>query len=299
MPGEFYLDNNIFMRVWDDVESPKGVIQIIHGMGEHSKRYDTIARWFNKEGYLVYGDDHRGHGYSVTSIEELGSIEGGFEALVEDEKYITDFISRNHPRLPVYVLGHSMGSFIAQGHMLDLSHFVNGYILTGSCGKRMAETFSGWILSGIIRVFFDRRKSPLMKKLIFLGYNRKVGKKKTAFDWLTRREEVVQDYIEDPFCGFVYTSGFYFSFLKYLKNLFSKKTFESVQRSIPVFILSGKSDPVGLYGRGVEKLLKFYKKNHFNFVEMKLYPDARHEILNETNSIEVLEDIKNWMENKK
>lgn len=299
MPGKFYLDNDIFIRVWDDVKNPKGIIQIIHGMGEHSLRYDTVAKWFNKNGYIVYADDHRGHGYSAESIEELGSIEGGFETLVDDEKYITDFISKSCPGLPIYVLGHSMGSFIAQGHMSDLSRFVNGYILTGSCGKRMAETFSGWILSGIIRIFFSKSKSPLMKRLIFLGYNKKIKKKKTVSDWLTRREEIVKDYIDDPFCGFVYTLGFYFSFLKYLKNLFTKKTFESVKRTIPVFILSGESDPVGLYGKGVRKLLKFYKKNHFNFVKMKLYPGARHEILNEINSIEVLEDIKNWIENKK
>lgn len=296
MPDKFYLDNNIFVRAWNDVENPKGVVQIIHGMGEHSLRYDSTARWFNENGYIVYADDHRGHGYSADSLEDLGSIEGGFEALVKDEKYMTDFILRIYPDLPVYILGHSMGSFIAQGHMAKLSNFVSGYILSGSCGKRGVETFLGWILSEFIRKIFNNKKSAFIKKLMFLGYNRKVEEKRTLFDWLTRKEEIVKEYIEDPLCGFVYTSEFYSSFLKYLKNLYRKETFELSKKSIPIFIISGEADPVGLYGRGVKKLLKFYKKNHFSFLKMKLYTGARHEILNEINSIEVLEDIKKWME---
>ncbi len=297
MPGKFYLDNNIFMRVWNDVTEPKGVIQIIHGMGEHSNRYKDTAKWFNENGYIVYADDHRGHGYSVGDLNDLGYIEGGFEILVEDEKYITDFISRAHPDLPIYILGHSMGSFIAQGHMGEVSNFVGGYILSGSCGKRGAETFLGWILSRFIKRSFNNSKSHFIKKLMFLGYNRKIVEKNTPLDWLTRRGEIVKEYMDDPLCGFVYSSGFYSSFLKYLKELYRKETFESTKKSIPIFIISGGADPVGLYGSGVRKLLKFYKKNQFNSVKLKLYTGARHEVLNEINGIEVLEDIKNWIEN--
>ncbi|WP_319370908.1 alpha/beta hydrolase [uncultured Ilyobacter sp.] len=299
MSGKFYLDNDIFMRVWDDVKKPKGVIQIIHGMGEHSLRYESTAKWFNENEYLVYADDHRGHGYSVEDIEDLGRIEGGFRVLIEDAKYITDFITRKHPDLPIYILGHSMGSFIAQGHMAELSNFVNGYILSGSCGKRRAVTISGWILSEVIKRVIGDGKSPFIKKLIFLDYNRRVKEKSTSLDWLTRREDIVKDYIEDPLCDFVYTTDFYSSFLKFLKNLYTKERFELAQKSVPILIISGESDPVGLYGKGVIKLVEFYKKNNFDYVKIKLYTKARHELFNEMNSIEVLEDVKNWMENKK
>ncbi len=299
MAGHFYLDNGLFVRMWEDVSNAKGVIQIIHGMGEHSLRYDDTARYFNEIGYVVYADDHRGHGYSVDSCEKLGDIEGDFTLLVEDEKYMTDFISEQHPGLPVYVLGHSMGSFIAQGHMAEYGHLVNGYILSGSCGKREVETLVGWLLSGLLRIIYKNKKSPFLKKLMFLGYNGKIGKIVTPFDWLTRKKDVVKRYMDDSLCGFVYTSGFYASFLKFLNNLYRKRTFKFTKKDIPVLIISGEEDPVGLYGMGVRKLRRFYKNQFFTNLEMRIYSGARHEILNEINSIEVLRDVENWLEKQK
>lgn len=294
MPGHFYLDRGIYVRIWNEVTKPKGVIQIIHGMGEHSLRYDSTARYFNKIGYLVYADDHRGHGYSVDSTDQLGLIKESFSTLVEDEKYITSFISKRHPDLPIYVLGHSMGSFIAQGHMTDNSQ-AKGYILSGSCGKRPVETSVGWIFSWLIKTIFNNKRSPLIKKLIFLGYNRKIENKITPFDWLTRKKEIVKEYIEDPLCNFVYSSGFYSSFLKFLNDLYKKENFKSTRRFMPILLISGEEDPVGLYGKGVKKLFEFYRDHSFENIRMKLYPGGRHEILSELNCIEVLEDIENWI----
>jgi alpha-beta hydrolase superfamily lysophospholipase len=297
MQGQFYLDNGIFVRVWDDIKNqPKAVIQIIHGMGEHSQRYDHVAKYFNKIGYLVYADDHRGHGYSVDSKEKLGMIKENFTTLVEDEKYLTDFISKTHIDVPIYILGHSMGSFIAQGHMAD-NFLAKGYILSGSCGKRSVETYLGWLLSWLLKIIFNNKRSPFVKKLIFLGYNRKIKNKISSFDWLTRRKETVKEYTEDPLCDFTYCSGFYASFLKFLNDLYKRKTFKSTIRSIPIFLISGEEDPVGLYGKGVKKLFEFYMEESFENVRMKLYRGARHEILSEVNCIEVLEDIKKWIEN--
>ncbi len=282
---------NIHIRTWTPEKALVGIVQIIHGMGEHGGRYDELARRLNREGYLVVATDHRGHGLSVEDIEDLGVIPQPFETLIEDEVELTRQLKNGYPKLPLFILGHSMGSFMAQGHMKSSSREVEGYILSGSCRTPYLKTVMGSKLGRIIEVIRNNKKSKVMNKLLFAGYNRAIKGRITAFDWLSRDRRVVARYVEDPYCGFIYTSGFYASFLAYLSKLFHKHDFDSMRRDTPILIMSGDMDPVGLYGRGVRRLAQFYEGMGFHNVKLKLYPGGRHEMTNEINRVEVHEEI--------
>lgn len=289
---EFKLtEKNIHIRVWSPQKEAVGILQIIHGMGEHGGRYDELARRMNMEGYLVVATDHRGHGLSVEDIEGLGDISLPFDTLIEDEVELTQLLKRRYPELPLFILGHSMGSFMAQGHMKISTEEIEGYILSGSCRTPYLKTAMGSKLGRIIEVIKRNKKSKLMNKLLFAGYNRAIKERVTAFDWLSRDRMVVAKYIDDPCCGFVYTSGFYASFLSYLSKLFHRHDFDGLSRDIPILIMSGDRDPVGLYGRGVRRLAHFYEGMGFQKLKLNLYPGGRHEMINEINRVEVHEDI--------
>lgn len=282
---------NIFIRQWIEVASPIGVVQIIHGMGEHSERYHPLAQFLNSEGYLVFATDHRGHGLSASSIEALGDITESFSQLVMDEVSLTQNIRNEYPHLPVFILGHSMGSFMAQGHMKEASQGVRAYILSGSSRTPYLKTTMGAKLGRLIQFIRRNKKSPLMDRLLFSGYNKGIQNNATSFDWLSRDRETVRRYVEDPHCGFIYCAGFYATFLSYLSKLFHREDFSSVARDKPLFILSGDKDPVGFYGRGVRALEEFYLGMGFQDIWFRLYREGRHEMLNETNREEVFSDI--------
>ena len=284
-------DKDIHIRIWNPEKEAVGIVQIIHGMGEHGERYDELSRRMNIEGYLVVATDHRGHGCSVGTIEELGEISLPFTTLVDDEVELTQLLRKRYPKLPLFILGHSMGSFMAQSHMKVTTEKVEGYILSGSCKTPYLKTAMGSRLGRIIEVVRRNKKSKLMNKLLFAGYNRAIKDRTTAFDWLSRDKTVVAKYIADPYCGFVYTSGFYASFLAFLSKLFHRHDFDDLRRDIPILIMSGDKDPVGFYGRGVRRLAHFYEGMGFQNLRLKLYPGGRHEMINEINKIEVHEDI--------
>lgn len=291
-------DKDLFIRRWMPKGKPVGILQIIHGMGEHSERYHDLAEFLNSAGYMVVAGDHRGHGYSVSHISELGDITPPFETLVEDQTAITRELRREFPILPLFIMGHSMGSFIAQGHMKSTSSGISGYILSGSAKVPSLKPLMGSVLGSFITAIGGNKRSRLMNKLLFAGYNNKIAVRETAYDWLSRDAGIVRRYISDPYCGFVYTSAFYTSFLRYLSRLFDKDTFRSIPKNLPVHILSGDMDPVGFYGKGVKDLYDFYLELGFEGATLKLYPQSRHEIINEINKDEVYTYILSLLEDR-
>ncbi len=282
---------------WQAEKKARGVVQIMHGMGEYANRYNDVVEFLTKKGFHVVLNDYRGHGASVQNVEDLGRITT-FTQLVKDEIEVTRRMANEYPELPLFVLGHSMGSFLAQGHMRGLSpNLCSGYLLSGSCGSRLMIPLVGSWVGGFLSLFLSKKKSPFMKRLLFLGMNQRISDPQSKNAWLTRDEESVREYDEDPRCGFAYYTSFYHDFLRYLSALYQLKRFKSVSREIPVRIFSGEEDPVGLYGKGVKKLYQFYKeKLSFKEVEYHLYPEGRHEMFNELNSQEVLDDTLLWLE---
>jgi alpha-beta hydrolase superfamily lysophospholipase len=287
----------IYVYCWDKVLTPKAVIQIFHGMAEHAGRYKEFAQFLNSQGFIVYADDHRGHGKTAGSIEKLGYIgEDGFNKIVEDEHIISELIKEKHKGLPIVVFGHSFGSFIAQEYIIRYAHIISGVILSGSALRKGIDVHAGIAVSYVEKsIFSENKKSKLLDFLSFYNYNKKIKNSKSKFDWLSTDYEEIKKYEEDPLCGTVFTTGFYYYFLKGLTKLYKKDRLSKIPKKLPIFIISGEEDPVGNYGAWVKKLYNNYKDIEMKNVTLKLYHGKRHEQLNETSKYETFTDIVSWI----
>ena len=285
----------------EDEYKIKGIVQISHGMAENARRYECFAEKLTKSGYIVYINDHRGHGESEKCLEDLGYLaeNDGFDVLVKDMKILTDIIKSENQGIPVYLFGHSMGSFASQKYLIDYADSVNAIILSGSCGDfGSVLKLATPVISCVELVHGDRHRSKFLDKLIFGGNNRQFKNPRTDFDWLSRDEKEVDKYIADDKCGFICTTGFYRDFIKGLKYIENKRNLLKLTNHVPILIISGEKDPVGKNGKGVKNLYDRYIKYGLKDVSMKLYKDARHEILNEINRDEVMQDIVEWLGTK-
>lgn len=289
----------VFVRRWDKVQHPLGIVQIAHGMAEHSGRYHRFAEFLNEQGFIVVANDHRGHGKTGEKAGLMGYFapEKGFDRVVDDLHFISQQLKRENPELPLFVFGHSMGSFLMRRYLQKYGEFVAGAILMGSGGDPgLAEK-----LGKFIALWQMRRRptqpSPLLDTLSFGAFNKGIKRPRTRFDWLSRDEKEVQKYIEDPFCGMVCSAGFFFDLLTGMELIHDPKEIEGIPKDLPILVLSGEADPVGKYGRGVRQFVGQLKNHNINNIELKLYPEARHELLNELNKEEVMQDIAAWLKN--
>lgn len=298
--GEEGLD--IYTYKWEDenIKKPKAVIQIAHGMAETAQRYETFAKVLTKNGYIVYINDHRGHGKTAKIIENVGHLaeKEEFRCLVEDMYTLTNIIKKENEDLPIYLFGHSMGSFASQRYIMDYSNNLSGLILCGSNGKQgIILNLAHLIINREIKKYGRRSKSNKINNLIFGGEIIRRNEK-TKFDWLSRDKEQVEKYINDPFCGVVCSCGFFYDLVQGLKEIEDKENLKKVPLDIPIYIISGDKDPIGKNGKGVLRLRDRYIKLGVKDVTCKLYKDGRHELLNEINREEVFEDIICWLNNK-
>lgn len=282
---------------WENADQINGVVQIFHGMSEHALRYRDFALFLNQSGFAVFANDHRGHGKTAKDLNELGIIgRDGFNMIVEDENSLYLLIREKYPGKPVFILGHSFGSFVAQEYITRYGKDISGVILTGSALQKGIDITLGRQLVSIQRMLFgEEKKSHLLSKLSFGNYNRKIPGAKHEFSWLSTDEEEVVKYEQDPFCGTVASTGFYYYMLRAFKYLYSQEKLAQIPPDLPMLILSGEEDPVGAYGKRVKKLYEVYKKQGLRNVRLKLYPGMRHEILNERKRHEVYNDILNWL----
>ncbi len=275
-----------------------GMIQIAHGMAEHILRYDAFSQFLTDNGWIVYGIDHRGHGESIANIDDKGFFAetNGFEKVVHDMKLLTDKIKENHPDLPLFIFGHSMGSFLTRRYTQVFEEDIAGIILSGTGGSKgligkiglQIAKFEAW-RTGV------RTPSPLLDKLTFGQYNKKFKPARTKFDFLSRDDAEVDTYIADELCGFICTAGFFVDLISGLNTIHEAKELDKMDRQLPVFIISGDEDPVGDHGKGVKKVYESFVKRD-QPVTLRLYEGARHELLNEKNREEVYEGILKWLE---
>ena len=300
-----FIDNEgleIACYKWEnDSKKIKGVVQLVHGMAEHAKRYDYFARKLVEAGFIVYAHDHRGHGNTAKNKEDLGYIADneGFELQVKNVKEYHDIIKKENEDLPMILFGHSMGSFICERFIEKYSEDIDSVILCGSNGKPMQFTKAGVMVSKAqIMVSGRRAKSKLMNTLSFGSFNSAFKPNRTGFDWLCSDEAEVDKYINDDKCGFICSASFYYDFIKGLWSIHEKENLKAISKELPIFIISGDKDPVGDYGKGVIKLNDTYKEIGIKDVSYKLYKDGRHEILNEINKDEVINDVITWIERK-
>lgn len=279
---------------WDG--SPRGIIQIAHGMAEAAKRYERLAGALTEQGYVVYANDHRGHGRTAGDPNELGRPgKDGFNAMVNDMILLGGIIRNKYPDVPVYLLGHSMGSFLTQKVMYAGPDSYDGFMLSGTCGKRGMLSMGERLARIQASLQGDRHPSLLLNAIVFGGYNRSFRPVRTAFDWLSRDDHEVDKYIEDPECGVISSTGFFRDFFRLLQEIHIPERMRQIPKDKPVYLFSGEEDPVGMKGDGVRLLYKQYQELGLKDVECKLYPGARHEILNEINRDEVTRDLINWL----
>ncbi|KUP06808.1 alpha/beta hydrolase [Bacillus coahuilensis p1.1.43] len=285
--------HSIYMTIWD-CKNPKGVIHILHGMAEHINRYDSFAKFLVTEGYCVVGHDHRGHGKTAEKNGQLGyfSDSDGFERVVRDVGEVQEKIKQLYPANPIILFGHSMGSFIARRYIQVNDTVLSACVLSGTGGD---PGILGLLGRGIAkmeaRIYSKKKVSPLLDDLSFGGFNNKFKPTKTKFDWLSRDEEKVKEYIEDPLSGNISTVGFFIDLLEGLKTIHKDEEVKKVNSSLKILLISGDQDPVGNGGKSVWQVANQFKKNGIQDVEVRLYEGARHELLHETNHELIYQDI--------
>jgi alpha-beta hydrolase superfamily lysophospholipase len=293
--------SRVFTWCWKTpLQKPVGVLQIFHGMAEHALRYAEFARHLNQRGFDVYACDQRGHGRTGEPGNSLFHMESdGFDGIVQDQRRLSELIGEKYPDTPLFILGHSFGSFLAQEYAKRYSDSIAGMILSGSAFVSKAEIKAGLLLASASLLFGKHRPNRLLDKITFGSYNKRIVYPESRFSWLSRDKDEVAKYDADPFCGQVMSTGFFLGFFKGLDGLcglYGKTAGNKPRKDLPIFIISGSEDPVGGYGKGVSRLYEWYGSAGFTDVELKLYDGARHEMLNEINRGEVYGDIAAWLE---
>lgn len=275
----------------------RGVIQISHGMCEYIVRYEEFADFLTGKGFVVCGNDHLGHGASVSSEEDLGYFaeDEGWQYLPKDLFRFTRIMKRSFPGKPYILFGHSMGSFIARLYITSYGDELDGAIIAGTSGGEILEKLGLGIAKSIAVVKGERFRSEKLNKLLFGLSNEMIPDHRTDFDWVTRDEEIVDKYVADTKCNFVFTASGFIDLIKLLEKVSDPLWAHLVPKKLPLFLVSGDADPVGNYGKGVEHVYESLNEVGCN-VEMRLYEDARHEVLNEINRDEVYSDILAWIE---
>ncbi|MBS6508905.1 MAG: alpha/beta hydrolase [Paraclostridium bifermentans] len=293
-------DTDIYVYKYEPIEKENinGIVQISHGMSEEGGRYKKFANYLTNNGYIVYINDHRGHGKSAENINRIGILaeKDGIHCIVKDLNKLTKIIKTENNGLPIFLFSHSMGSFAAQKYIIDFSEDIDGVILSGTNGLHGIEVDLGFLVAKVMSKIQGReKKAYLIDKLAFGGFNKKFKPNKSEFDWLSRDFKEVEKYIENEYCGVVFSNGYFYDLFKLFKEIRNINNFKKINSKLPIYIFAGDKDPVGKFGKGVTKLYENYKKVGIENVEFKLYSGGRHEMLNEINKDEVINDTINWI----
>ena len=267
---------------WDPDGDPRAVAAVTHGMGEHALRYADLARALSARGIVVYAQDHRGHGATAGSVAELGQIgEHGWAELVEDIERLRAKACKEHPEVPFVLIGHSMGSFAAQQYLLDHSRDVSAAVLTGTTVLDLLEPALN-----------------LDEPMDLTVFNGAFQPARTDFDWLSRDEAQVDKYVRDPRCGFGLDPAAAKAMFVAARQLADPGRVAAMRSDLPIYIATGEMDPVNGQLVLVNALVDRYTSAGLTDVTLKVYPQARHEVFNETNRGEVVDDLLTWLDQK-
>ncbi len=292
---------SIHYHQWLPDAAPKAIVQISHGLAEHAARYERFAEELTKVGYAVYANDHRGHGQSAGSPDKVGYFESTpfWNAALGDMNQLTEIIRKEHTDLPIFLFGHSMGSLLTRAYITKWGKQLNGAIICATGGDPgMLGKIGGVVAKLTSMISGKAERSDFLNKLSFGKYNDAFQPSRTDFDWLSRDETEVDKYVADPYCGVPFTANFWIELLKGVSQINSASTYQQTPKDLPIILLAGDKDPVGDMAKGVQQVHEAYKKVQIDDLICTIYPDARHELLNETNRAAVMQDIINWLDQR-
>ena len=293
--------NQIHARICTPDGTPKAVVQIAHGIAEHIDRYEDFMRFLAENSYVAVGNDHLGHGKSAATPDELGIFaeENGWNYVIEDMRKLREKVLEQYPGLPYVFFGHSMGSFLTRTFLIKYPALYDAAILSGTGHQSAALVNGGYLAAQLLTKKNGPRSSgQTLNDIAFGSYCKRIENPRTPFDWLSRDNDTMDRYIADPLCGFICKTSLYRDMMGGLKFLTDQKNINKMNRNAPVYFMSGAEDPVGDYGKGVEKAYKAFCRAGLTDVMIRLYPGGRHEMLNEINRSEVMQDILNWLNDR-
>lgn len=305
---EFYFDSRdgetrIHAIKWIPDGEVVCILQIVHGMAEYIARYDRFACRLAQRGILVTGEDHLGHGLSVSGKNGKKDHPLGYfcdhdaaTVVVRDVHRLKKTVQEQYPGVPYLIMGHSMGSFITRNYLCRYGTGIDGAIIMGTGMQPRAAVKTAKGLSKFLgKLQGGKHVSKFVDKLAFGGYNKRIDNPKTGMDWLSRDEKEVQKYLDDPLCGFTFTLNGFATLFELIDRLYDQDYLKKMPSELPVFFVAGGSDPVGDYGTAVRSVAESFKALGMKQVECRLYEGMRHELVNEIGREAVDQDIMDWV----
>lgn len=292
--------NNIYVKIYEpQTETFTGAVQTVHGMTEYIQRYDGFMSMAAEKGYLCFGHDHVGHGYTAPDDSELGFIasEKGDEVLVNDTEVVWKFIKEKYNLEKRFLLGHSMGSFVTRLDALLYPEDLKGYICMGTGGSNPAALVGLSLAKTIKKLKGERHVSEFITKLMFGTYNKRT-EQITKNDWLTKDPEVIKAYAADKYCTFPFTISADIDLVNLLVKSNLQEWYDGLKKDLPIYIVSGSEDPVGDYGKGPTEVYNKLKNSGHTDVTLRLWENDRHEVLNELDKDQVKAEIFAWIDEK-
>ena len=282
---------------WEPEEKPVGIVQIIHGMVEFIDRYDEFARYLTEHNFLVCGEDHLGHGESVISDEYHGYFgRNGNAWVISDIHKLRTIMQKEYPDVKYLMLGHSMGSFLVRQYITeengDYAKGLSGVVVMGTGWQPNAVLMMGKTLAKMMGTDKVGREARLIDVISFGQYLKKIPEARTISDWLTKDNDIVDKYCANPWNQFRFTPNAYYHMFAGMQKAHDTSRMKNLPEGMPLLLTSGAEDPVGNWGEGVRKAYQVYVENSPCAVDIRLYEDDRHEILNETDREEVFEDLR-------
>ncbi len=283
---------------WTPEGPARAVVQIVHGIAEYAQRYEEFAEFLNAQGYVVVAEDHMGHGASVGVGGTRGCFTGGWFSAVADTYRLLCDTRQEFPNIPYVLLGHSMGSFMVRTILEKYPQSgISAAVICGTGWQPRGVLAAGLgLCRAVCRAKGEKTPSPKLEKLVFGGYNKRVERPRTPFDWLNRNDRMVDEYMADPLCGFTPTAGLMRDLLTGMAYMEDPANLAKMKKDLPVLLIAGGDDPVGNYGAGVRKTAQAFEKAGMRNVSVRIYPLCRHELLNEINREEVYRHVADFAE---
>ena len=283
---------------WTPDSQVRAVLQIVHGIAEYVERYDGFANFLNRQGILVVAEDHMGHGKSISQECPQGYFAGGWQTAVDDTYRLTRDTMAEFRDVPFILFGHSMGSFMARTILAKYPDSgITAAVICGTGWQPAPVLAAGKAACALVcRAKGERAPSPLLQAMAFGTYNRKVEYPRTPYDWLSRDNSVVNAYKADPLCGFTPTAGLMRDMMEGIAYIQREENLAKMGKAIPVLFIAGGDDPVGSYGAGVRTAAEAFRKAGMERVDVRIYPLCRHELLNEINREEIMDDMSRWID---